>query len=103
MLGVAATKAVLDIYDASQVKLIESKHVALMDQLKNEGLIYDYRGVGAIHEIIFFNDYDPALLDKVGITTNQIYRATMGIITPFIADDEYWYELEKRIRMLLAG
>lgn len=102
MLGVAATKAVLDIYDASKVKDIQSKHVDLMNRLKQEGLIYDYRGTGAIHEMIFFNDYDPALLDRVGITTNQIYRATMGIITPFVADEEYWFELEKRVRLLLS-
>jgi hypothetical protein len=91
------------MYDAGNVKIIELKQVALMDQLKNEGLIRDYRGTGSLHEMLLFNEYDPLLLDKVGITTNQIHRATLGVVSPFIADDEYWYELEKRVRLLLAG
>jgi adenosylmethionine-8-amino-7-oxononanoate aminotransferase len=102
MLGVACAEYLLSIYDPELVKTHSKKLTHLLIDLKNRNLIKSFRGIGSVYEMVLIKEYDPAKLDDAGFITNQDNRDTLGIIVPFIADDEYWERLITGIELLLT-
>jgi hypothetical protein len=47
--------------------------------------------------MILHSDFDIKELESVDLVTNQFNRNTIGIVSPIIADDEYWNTLENRL------
>jgi adenosylmethionine-8-amino-7-oxononanoate aminotransferase len=97
MIGVAATNAVLNIYNTEAVKSVGTKLYSFMNRYLVKGLIVSHRGVGSLREMILHKDFDIKELEDVDLVTNQFNRNTIGIISPIIADDEYWNTLENRL------
>ena len=97
MIGVAATNIILDIYNTETVKSVGIKLNSFMDRYHDQGVILSHRGVGSFREMILHSDFDIKELENVDLVTNQPNRNTIGIISPIIADDEYWNTLENRL------
>ena len=97
MIGIAATNVILDVYNTDAVKSVGAKLNSFMNRYLDKELIVSHRGVGSLREMILHSDFDIKELENVDLVTNQFNRNTIGIISPIIADDEYWETLENRL------
>lgn len=69
-----------------------------------EGLgdsIQGHRGLGLVHEIILHKNIEPAALERAGLITNQLYQNSLSFVVPQIADKNYWFQLDQRIKTLI--
>ena len=104
MMGVAAALASLELLDNNIVLELESKLEEMYKKLLDNQYITNYVVKGLLSE---FN-VSPAIssedLHKSGLTCNQLGKQLSGIMlcTPVIADDEYFIELEKRLKALVT-
>jgi len=98
MLGVACARWVLDNFDSHQVTKIHQRQCELFDRMQNQKLIQAYRGVGLTKELVLFRPVRKIDMEQAGLCNNQYASGQLlQIITPLIADDQYWQELEQRI------
>jgi adenosylmethionine-8-amino-7-oxononanoate aminotransferase len=97
MIGIAATNTILNIYNIETVKSVGIKLNSFMNRYLEQGVISSHRGVGSFREMILHSDFDIKELESVDLVTNQFNRNTIGIVSPIIADDEYWNTLENRL------
>jgi len=100
--GLGVVDKILDMVDCDNFNSIKDNLDTWITTLKNDGLIVDVRGQGLMREMLLPKQLVKGSLDNVGLVTNQLYENTLGIIVPQTADEEYWYELNKRVRNLLT-
>jgi len=111
MLGIACVRWVLDNFDLVKVNEIHQRQCDILDKLKRQRLIREYHGTGLTKEVILWRPTSKMELQKQGLCNNQYAYLwdtatnTMGalrllIVTPLIADEEYWTEFESRISRL---
>ena len=96
MLGMALTNQVLDMFNFEDVLDIDHKQVQLINKL---GLTF--RGTGLTKEILINKKLNNKDFEKAGLCNTQYTNNSLFVVTPFCADEEYWYELERRIITLL--
>jgi adenosylmethionine-8-amino-7-oxononanoate aminotransferase len=96
MLGIALTNQVLKMFNYNQVEEIDQKQKNLLNKLELK-----YRGSGLTKEILFDKWISKKDIESAGLCNTQYTNNSLFLVTPFCADEEYWYELEKRITTLL--
>jgi adenosylmethionine-8-amino-7-oxononanoate aminotransferase len=96
MLGMALTNQVLKMFNFEDVLDIDHKQVQLINKL---GL--KFRGTGLTKEILIDKKLSNKDFERAGLCNTQYTADSLFLITPFCADDEYWYELQLRITKLL--
>jgi len=100
MLGIALTNQILQMFDSNLVENINLKHIILFDKLKLYG-VKDYRGFGLAKELLLDRPVSKLGFERAGLCTSHYMKNSIFLITPMIADDLYWDELEKRLITLL--
>lgn len=98
MAGIGAALAVKNLFDVEKIKENEKKMLSITDKLVDEGLVNRAYGIGSIYSIEFKNPIYSDDFTKNGLEVGPDYNYTLGVCVPFIADDEYFFEFEKRIR-----
>ena len=101
MAGVGAALAVKEIFDEDITLNLESRMQALKEKLLNQQLIKSETGVGLIHCLKLANPLTPDQYVKHGLTGGPEMKDNISICLPYIADEEYFYELEKRLTSCL--
>lgn len=98
MAGIGAALAVKEIFNVEKIKENENRMTALTTGLVEDGLVKRAFGIGSIHSIDLNEPISSDIFTKNGIEVGPDYRYTVGVCVPFIADEEYFFEFEKRIR-----
>jgi hypothetical protein len=98
MMGVAAALASLELLDRDAIAKIENRLLDLYQRLP----VDDYVVSGLLSQFTT-NVLSPEDLHNSGLTSNNVTKTftSLTICTPMIADDEYFDELEKRLRSLI--
>lgn len=102
MAGVGAALAVKEIFDPDKIISIEKRMSDLTRSLVNEGLVERSIGIGLIHSLDLKIPLTSDSFVKNGLAVGPDYRYSVGICVPAIADDEYFEELEKRIKKSIS-
>jgi adenosylmethionine-8-amino-7-oxononanoate aminotransferase len=92
MFGVGAALGVIELFDSTQIKLIEDRLTTLGTQLVSDKLIKRFDAQGLMINMDLQKTFSPD-----HFTTNGIILNSGWITAPVIADDEYFEELEKRL------
>lgn len=98
MAGIGAALAVMDKFDQTEILKIEKRTIDLAEKFLAEGFITDYVVEGLLFHA---NLVKPLILDafvKHGLTGGPDIKHSLCICVPAIADDEYFTELEYRLR-----
>jgi len=98
MMGVAAALASLELLDRDAIAKIENRLLNLYQRLP----VDDYVVSGLLSQFTT-NVLSSEDLHNSGLTSNNVTKTftSLTICTPMIADDEYFDELEKRLRSLI--
>ena len=98
MMGVAAALASLELLDRDAIAKIENRLLDLYQRLP----VDDYVVSGLLSQFTT-NVLSSEDLHNSGLTSNNVTKTftSLTICTPMIADDEYFDELEKRLRSLI--
>jgi len=96
MLGIALARQVIDMFDYEQVKQINQKQIEMIARLGTK-----FRGTGLTKEIITSKTVTKQDFEHAGLCNTQYTQNSVILVTPFCADDEYWFELENRLGQLL--
>jgi adenosylmethionine-8-amino-7-oxononanoate aminotransferase len=104
MMGVAAALACFELLDLKAVPLIEQRMETIYKRLQENGHIKEYVIIGLMNEVVFRAPFQAEDMHQVGLSNNihpdgtQIYSITL--CTPLIANDEYFEELEIKVKTL---
>ena len=99
MLGMRLTQEVLSMFDYDHVQRIDQRQRQLCADLGIE-----FRGTnGLAKELLLGHTITGEHLDAAGLCNTQYTTDSVFLVTPFCEDAEYWFELEKRIKILLAS
>lgn len=101
MAGIGAALAVLDQFDPARVALIEKHNIELLDKLMSQGLIKNPVHEGLIVQFDMIKNYDPNFLIKHGINGSIKGENSVFMCIPYIADTNYYQELETRLSSAL--
>ncbi len=101
MLGVSLVDEVLKMFDLNTVNDIDQKQIKLINKLKQYN-VYDYRGSGLTKELLVNKEITKFDFERAGLCNTQYTKNSIFLITPLIADDEYWEELETRLVRILT-
>lgn len=103
MAGIGAALAVMEKFDQKKILAIEERTKELAEKFLKEGFITDYTVIGLLFHA---NLKKPLILDafvKHGLTGGPDIKHSLGICIPAIADEEYFYELETRLRAAMIN
>ena len=101
MLGIALVSEVLNMFDYSLVNSIHERQITLIDKLKSAG-VHGYRGSGLTKELLVNRELTKSDFEQAGLCNTQYTKNSIFLVTPLIADDQYWVELEQRLVKLLT-
>ena len=96
MLGIALADKCFELFDVAQVRQINKKQLQLADKLNLQS-----RGSGLTKELLLDKPVSKKNMELAGLCNTQYTNNSLFLITPLCADEEYWYEIEKRITKLL--
>lgn len=102
MAGVGSALAVKDIFDETLTYKLESRMDLLKQTLLEKNLIKSATGVGLIHSLKLITPLSPDQLVVSGLTGGPGMKTNISLCLPHIADDEYFFELEKRLTKCIA-
>lgn len=105
MMGVAAALAAIELFDEKTVPEIQKLLTVTFYKLQYAGLISHFTVCGLMSQIFFQNQLvSPKQMHQNGLTCNWQGETFNSLImcAPLIADQDYFTELEKRLRALLG-
>jgi adenosylmethionine-8-amino-7-oxononanoate aminotransferase len=102
MAGVGAALAVKDMFEDNKIFQIESRMIELKKKLLDQNLIKSETGIGLIHCLRLINPMEPDQFVRSGLTGGPGMKDNISMCVPYIADDEYFFELENRLIKCLA-
>jgi len=97
MAGVGAALAVKDIFIETEIYKIESRITDLKSKLLDQKLIKSESGIGLIHCLKLSQPINADHFVKNGLTGGPAMKDNISMCLPYIADDEYFFELENRL------
>jgi len=101
--GIHVINKILEMINEEKFSNLSKRKDLWIKGLYEDGLIAYDRSIGCIGELVTSSKILPEKMDEAQLITNQLYKESLCFAVPQIADEEYWYELNLRVRKLLTS